>query len=122
MSRKCDIKVCQEHATIKGGKLISTEYINSYTKMSWECEKGHQWSACWNSIKSQDNWCLLCSGKAKPDIIELQEYAKNKEGKLISTEYINCFTKMLWECKEGHQWKAHWHSIKNSNSNVIWIK
>ena len=43
--------------------------------------------------------------KTKQNIESLQEFAENKSGKLISTEYINSDTKMLWECLEGHQWE-----------------
>jgi predicted metalloenzyme YecM len=116
MCKKCDITELQDYAKNKGGKLLSTNYINSKTKMLWECEEGHQWEVSWNSIK-QDTWCPSCSReKSKSDITELQEYAKNKEGKLISDNYINSITKMLWKCKEGHQWEAKWTDIKNNNS------
>jgi hypothetical protein len=109
------IEVCQEFALNKDGKLISTEYINNNTKMLWECEEGHQWEVSWNNVH-QGSWCPYCARKAKPDIIELQNFAKNKEGKLISDKYINNNTKMLWECKEKHQWEATWNSINSGNN------
>ena len=34
---------CQEVAKYKGGKCLSTEYINTRTKLKWECLEGHQW-------------------------------------------------------------------------------
>jgi hypothetical protein len=114
--KKCNLEVCQEFAENKDGKLISTEYINSYTKMSWECEKGHQWKARWGNIKGSQQWCPHCNREAsKVTIIELQEFAKNKEGKLISDKYTSNKTKMLWECKEGHQWEASWNSVSSGN-------
>ena len=36
----------------------------------------------------------------------LSEYAELKGGKLHSDDYINTTTYLLWECKNGHKWKA----------------
>ncbi|KKL86043.1 hypothetical protein LCGC14_1948640, partial [marine sediment metagenome] len=36
-------------------------------------------------------------------------------GKCVSTEYINNRTKMLWECKNGHQWWAKFAHIKSGH-------
>ena len=115
-SLKPNITELQEYAINKGGKLVSTEYINNITKMLWKCEKGHEWKANWGSIKNSNSWCAICARKAKPDIIELQNFAKSKKGKLLSTTYIDNSNKLLWECKETHQWEANWGHIKNSNT------
>jgi len=47
------LNVLQEHAVSKNGKLLSDNYINNTTKMEWQCEKGHIWSAHWNSKQSK---------------------------------------------------------------------
>lgn len=108
------IKGCQEYAKNKNGKIISTEYVNSHTKMLWECEKGHQWEAPWNRIKNMVSWCPKCANKL-PDIKILQKFAESKNGKLISIEYKNNHTKMLWECNKKHQFLAKWNHIKDNN-------
>lgn len=36
----------------------------------------------------------------------LSEYAELKGGKMHSTEYISTTSYLLWECKNGHKWKA----------------
>ena len=35
-----------------------------------------------------------------------QEMAKRKGGKCLSKEYINATTKLIWQCEQGHKWKA----------------
>lgn len=40
------------------------------------------------------------------DLDSLADFAELKGGKLISTEYKNSTTYLLWECKSGHRWKA----------------
>ena len=116
LNQKADIIELQEFAKNKNGKLISTEYVNAHAPVMWECDKLHKWEAKWNNIKGQNQWCPYCFGNLKPNISELQEYAKIKNGKLISTTYINSSDKMLWECKELHKWEATWHNIKDRNS------
>ena len=45
-------------------------------------------------------------------IDELQILAKNNQGKLLSTKYINARTKLKWRCSEGHEWYATSDHIK----------
>jgi hypothetical protein len=47
-------------AELKGGKCLATEYLNSKTKMLWQCQNGHQWSATAFSIKTRKSWCPEC--------------------------------------------------------------
>ena len=100
MPKKIDgIKIGNEIAEMKGGKLLSTEYINSNTKMLWRCEEGHEWQSRLNHVKNSNSWCPYCAScKIENPIQEAREIAKNKGGKLLSNEYININTKMLWEC------------------------
>jgi hypothetical protein len=112
---RLDISVLQQHAISKGGKLISTIYINSNTNMVWECKNGCRWEACWDNIRA-GKWCRFCNGKNKPDILELQQYASTKKGKLISTVYVNCKELLIWECKRKHHWNACWNNISNGNT------
>ena len=111
--KKDTIEDCKQWALNKQGKCLEATYINSYTKMLWECEKGHQWMACWNHIKSRGDWCRFCNSI---DIKDCLEWASFKQGKCLETVYINNHTDMLWECQEGHRWSACWHSIKDQNT------
>lgn len=51
---------CTNHATSKGGKCLSDEYIDMHTKMKWSCHKGHIWDAKFNDIKNCGHWCPSC--------------------------------------------------------------
>ncbi len=42
----------------------------------------------------------------------LSEIAINRSGQLLSYEYKNSHSKLLWQCKSGHQWQAVGYSIK----------
>lgn len=45
------------------GRCLSTEYINSATKLLWECSEKHQWWATPNNIR-RGKWCRTCRQKA----------------------------------------------------------
>jgi thiol-disulfide isomerase/thioredoxin len=89
----------------KGGKCLSKVYKGDNKKLLWECSKGHQWKAVPSSIK-QGKWCPYCAGIAKKTIEQMHQLAKERGGRCLSEKYINNQTKLLWECSEGHRWKA----------------
>ncbi|MGD9993710.1 MAG: zinc-ribbon domain-containing protein [Salinivirgaceae bacterium] len=99
-----------------GGKCLSNDYENIRQKLLWECKKGHKWYASANSILYSGSWCPYCAGSYKLSLIELRRLAEQKDGKCLASEYVNSKTKMLWQCKEGHQWFATAFSIKTRKS------
>ncbi len=106
----------QKFAKKLGGKCLSKEYINANTKLEWKCEKGHVWKSKPAHVKD-DHWCKKCANKAITDkqkntIEDMKILAKEKNGKCLSTLYINGKTNLLWQCKLGHEWKANPTDIK----------
>ena len=112
--KKYYIKDLIEHAEIKDGKCLSNEYSSS-KKIKWECKFGHNWEAYWASIKHQNQWCPECAGK-RQKIEDLQKHVASKNGKCLSEKYINCDSKIEWQCEFGHRWQAKWTSVKNQKS------
>lgn len=49
----------------RGGRCLSDEYINSRTKLLWECDKGHTWHAPWKNVGINGSWCLTCANNAR---------------------------------------------------------
>ncbi|CAE7271654.1 unnamed protein product [Symbiodinium natans] len=46
----------------------------------------------------------------------LRDHAASKGGKCISETYMNCMSKVRWECKLGHRWMATPNSVLNGGS------
>jgi hypothetical protein len=46
-------------AATKKGKCLSNNYVNVKTKLTWECQKGHQFEATPDSIR-KGRWCKKC--------------------------------------------------------------
>jgi thiol-disulfide isomerase/thioredoxin len=91
-------------ATEHGGQCLSRSYIDNNTKLLWQCAKGHKWEAIPNSMK-QGHWCPFCAGYGKT-IQDMQQLAAQHGGKCLSPTFEGMLTSLLWECSQGHQWKA----------------
>ena len=105
--RRKALEKMQKIAKSKGGKCLSKDYINFRSKLEFECEKGHRWEASHDNIL-RGSWCSKCkrSKIQKTKIEEMQKIAELRGGKCLSKDYINCKSKIEWECKEGHRWEA----------------
>lgn len=114
--RKYSIEDMQEIAKQKNGKFLSDNFKSVNDKYLWQCEHGHEWTTTPSEIL-RGSWCSKCnSNKMKGNIFQMQELARSRNGKCISTEYIDSKTKLTWECQFGHQWEARPRDIKNSNT------
>lgn len=101
-SEKLTIEEMHELAEVNNGKCLSKEYVDSGTKLKWECSEGHIWEAIPRNIKHLGAWCPTCAGNKKKTIEEVRLVAKERGGRLLSKEYINQKQKLKWKCKEGH--------------------
>lgn len=112
-SQRLTINDMQILAKNKNGKCLSLTYINSGSKLLWECSNGHIWSAVPESIRS-GCWCPICANKNIPLSIDMmQEIAKSRKGVCLSESYINSHTKLYWRCEHGHTWFASPTNIKS---------
>lgn len=100
------IEMMKEIAENRGGRCFSIKYINSETKLEWECSEGHRWLATPHSIKSKESWCQQCKVNGQKNTIEdMQRLASKKGGKCLSKDYVLNNVNLLWECADGHQWE-----------------
>ncbi|MFC1827728.1 hypothetical protein ACFLZQ_07360 [Thermodesulfobacteriota bacterium] len=120
-NKKLSIEDMRDIAQKLGGKCISEKYINNRTKLIWECAHGHRWPAKPTHIKD-GHWCPECEGNKKLTLEDMELLAESFGGKCLSDSYVNAFTKIKWECANGHQWgalplsarKGHWCSTCSS--------
>ena len=102
----------QHIAEERGGKCLSSQYVNAFTKLKFACKKGHVWQSQPASIRS-GTWCPMCAGNQKLAIEDMRELAKGRDGTCLSKRYVNVESKLRWRCAEGHIWKATPAHIKN---------
>ena len=117
MVKKLTIEYCCKMAEDRSGQCLSTDYINSKTKIGWQCKFGHIWFASPFSIKNMNTWCPECSGKKKGNLEECQQWAKSKGGECLSNKYIKRHSLMNWRCGVcKNEWSASFASVKNHNT------
>lgn len=117
------LKDMQNLAEKRGGRCLSEKYINSETKMIWQCKNGHLWEATTGNVVYGD-WCRKCANRRtadmkKLDIKEMQYIAHEYRGKCLSEHYINANTKLKWECSYGHVWEAKPGNVKGGHWCLI---
>lgn len=115
MPAKLTIDDMHALAKARGGKCLSEAYINTKTKMRWQCIEGHTWDAIPSNVRRKA-WCPECAGCAKLGIGEMQMLAMKRGGSCLSHEYKDAHTKLRWRCSEGHEWEAKPMSIKTNGN------
>lgn len=104
-------------ADIRGGKCLSTEYVNKREPMEWECSEGHRWMARLGGVRNNGKWCQKCSvDRKRLKLEDAQSHAIRKGGKCLSTEYVDLTTLMIWECEKGHLWNARFGHIRGKDT------
>ena len=119
-SLKKTLEFCQNLALQKGGKCLSTEYINSITPMLWECDVKHQWETNSDSIFHMDSWCPYCSNnahKTTEQFIQEANIIKNNTYDYSEFKYINAHIPGNIIChkkyKDGEEHELFWQSPSN---------
>jgi len=64
-ARRLTISHAQEAAHARGGRCLSTTYVNSATPLTWECDRGHSWRAALGSVRVAGTWCPECAHFAR---------------------------------------------------------
>lgn len=106
------IEDMQDVALRMGGSCLSKEYKGIQGDLKWRCERGHIFNKRATYVVS-GKWCPDCSGAPKKTTIEdLHQLAKQRGGKCHSTKVATGRDYVLWECSEGHKWKAWPEAIK----------
>ena len=114
-STKLTLQDMQDLAAEKGGRCLSSEYLNSQLKLDWECAEGHTWPATPASVK-KGHWCPHCAGNTRYSIADAQAIAHQRGGECLSERYDGTQSKLNWRCAIGHLWAATPASIWNSGT------
>lgn len=108
-------------AESRGGKCLSTKYLNATKKLDWECNRGHVWEATPSNVKN-GSWCRICSNNQKIHphrqiaLEQMRELARKRGGLCLSKNYKNSVTVLEWQCRLGHTWRASASSIINMHT------
>ncbi len=108
---RLSIQQMHELAESRGGKCLSDVYVNVRSKLLWQCAKGHRWETT-PDIAKQGHWCPKCRVHHRLTLEDMKETAASRGGLCLSDEYVNSSTHLIWQCREGHQWRATPNSVR----------
>ena len=111
---RLNIEDMHQVANERGGSCLSKKYVNSRTKLNWQCSEGHKWSAMPGSVR-HGAWCKECSGTNPYSLKDIKKMAEERGGLCKSESYSGAHTNLLWKCSEGHTWKATPNSIRRGS-------
>jgi hypothetical protein len=96
---------------IRGYTLLSKEYLNKSSKLSFICDNGHISEISYNSF-SKGASCGSCAGNLKPTFEEVRGTFENRGFKLVSNQYQNNRSPLEFICPNGHKGNILFVSFK----------
>jgi hypothetical protein len=90
---------------------LSTVYKNKHNELEWECGLGHRWSVSPDGVQ-QGTWCPRCAGKLQT-IQDYRDIAAERGGTCLSSEFKGIFTKLEFQCAQGHVFSIRPNNAKN---------
>jgi hypothetical protein len=100
--------------SVNGYTLISTEYINTHTKLDICCPFGHTYKTNFTNFKYNNNRCPVCAGNKKHNLEYVKKYIEREKYKLLSVNYINSHNKLEIMCNNGHIFLMSFSEFKNN--------
>jgi hypothetical protein len=78
--QRSSIAELQDVAAERGGRCVSTQYVNTKTHVEWECAAGHRWLATPFQVKAA-SWCGVCASHSqRSTLAEYQQLAAERGG------------------------------------------
>ncbi|MEO6921907.1 MAG: hypothetical protein ABI171_23210 [Collimonas sp.] len=112
--KRSSIEEMQAIVVSRGGRCLSTDYVNSTTTMQWQCAAGHVWLNIPRNKKKQ--WCAKCVfDRKRLGMTKMQEWATRHGGRCLSILYVDLYTALEWQCIAGYRWEANPASVKQGS-------
>ena len=113
---KKSIKDVEEIANDRGFELLSSEYRGTNGKLRWRCTKGHEWSASPRRVAGGTG-CPKCAGNIL-GINDVSSFALEHGCVLKSQKYKNNRQKLVFSCREGHEFEMSWAYFKRMGARA----
>ena len=98
----------------RGYTLLSSEYKNKSSPLLFMCDKGHERSMTFNSIRN-GRGCFECTGSKKYTILEIKRYFEMFGYSLESEVYVNNREKLDYTCDKGHKNKMAFNTFQQGH-------
>jgi DNA-directed RNA polymerase subunit RPC12/RpoP len=104
---KLTIEHIRSELNKEGYELLTTEYINSGSKLLTICPRGHNYSISWNNW-SQGYRCSTCSNRVKKNQDIISNEIEKEGYSLLYNNYHNNKEKLIFKCPNNHEYEVSW--------------
>lgn len=111
--RKTNDKFVKDLINLGNGIISLEPYIDSKTKINFQCKHGHIWAAVPSNILSGFG-CPYCAGRYKTKETLQQELDLIDSGITVIGWYIDSKTKIQFMCSKGHLFEKIPYSMRKS--------
>lgn len=109
------LELAKKYAQSKGGKCLSTEYVDIRSNMIWECSQHGTWESDYDNIVKRNRWCPTCfrEKQRKQCLDKAHKYAKDLGGICLTNTYNDLNDNFTWKChKSEHKaWKSKYNNV-----------
>lgn len=102
-------EVAKKNGTIKS---IPLKGLKSTSHVEVVCQHGHLFSIRIGHLRA-GHWCSRCGGSHPLRIEDMRSRAQERGGLCLSKKYISIKSKLLWECKFQHRFKATGNQVSS---------
>ncbi len=102
--RRLSLERMQAMAAERGGRCLSSEFVDESTELRWVCGEGHRWSAPPQTLRYKV-WCPTCRGapRIKDTWKTALAQAKKHGGACIGGRGRSTHLRARWRCAAGHE-------------------
>lgn len=105
----------QAIAKERGGRLMSTCYVDVHSHLEWKCRCGYRWAASAGNV-ARGKWCPKCAGRRK-DMAYVAGIARRQRCDCLSTKYEGMHQRMRWRCRTcRHVWKSSLANLRSGHA------
>jgi hypothetical protein len=99
--RKVSFEDIRKAFSGRGYALLSTEYKNVLTKLTYSCPAGHIGNMSYYNFQ-KGHGCPYCAGNSTLEFEYVKNYFKGQGYELLSTKYEGSHSKLMYKCPLGH--------------------
>ena len=109
--RKKTIEEAKQLFTDRGYTLLTIEYKNAFSLLSYICDRGHQNKISFSSLQT-GRGCAECAKKKKKTIEEVKLAFNQRGYTLLSKDYSSNNSPIKYICDQGHQNKISFKHLQ----------
>jgi hypothetical protein len=122
MKKKWNINLIKEYCISIGYICLSDEYITGKTKLNLICNNKHQCTISFSNLYHHKRRCIHCSKRDNKSLEYVINFCNQIGWKCLEDRYINCVSKMLFECPNFHKVFKNFRDLEAGKGCKICLK